>query len=157
MSQAQRPIHLSAGRGEHLWVVEDLLTILVSGKDSGGRFCLMDVHVSPGKGTPPHVHSIESETFYITEGEVDFWVDGEILTAKAGDTVYGPVNIPHCYSNKSGEAARMLVFAEPAGMDDFFRAIGDPAIAPEGAPVAMDIARLESGCRKFGITLLPSA
>jgi len=157
MSEAHRPIHLSSGQGEPLWVVEDLLTILVSGKDNGGQFCLMDVNVSPGKGTPPHIHSVESETFYITEGEVEFWVDGQVLTAKAGDTVYGPADVPHCYSNKIEALARMLVFAAPAGMDDFFRTIGDPALDPEGPPAAVDFGRLEAGCKQFGITLLPPA
>lgn len=149
------PSHLAPGSGEHLWVVEDITTILVSGADTAGQFTLCDIHVSPGKGTPPHVHSRESETFYITEGELEFWVNGEIITAVKGATLHAPKGVPHNFTNRTHAPARMIMMAVPAGMDEFFRAIGDPAPDPSGPAAPVDFPRLEAGCAAYGITLLP--
>ncbi len=155
MTNPDSALHLSSGDGEHLWVVEDLTTILVSGADTGGQFTLCDIHVSPGKGTPPHVHSRESETFYITEGSIQFWLDGETVTANKGDTLHAPIGLRHYFTNVTDAPARMLVFAAPAGLDDFFRAIGDPATDLTGPPAPVDFPRLEAGCQAHGIHLLP--
>jgi len=38
----------------HLGVVGDTYTILVSGADTAGRYTLIDMHVPPGGGPPPH-------------------------------------------------------------------------------------------------------
>jgi len=54
----------------HLGVVGDTYTILLTGKDTAGRFCLIDMHVPPGGGPPPHRHDFE-ETFSILEGELE--------------------------------------------------------------------------------------
>jgi quercetin dioxygenase-like cupin family protein len=54
----------------HLAVVGDTYTILLSGKDTGGRFCVIDMFVPPGGGPPPHRHDFE-ETFSLLEGQLD--------------------------------------------------------------------------------------
>lgn len=38
---------------QHLGVVGDTYTILLSGMDTAGRFTLIDMHVPPGGGPPP--------------------------------------------------------------------------------------------------------
>ena len=37
---------------------------------TAGRFCLIDMHVPPGGGPPPHRHDFE-ETFTVLEGELE--------------------------------------------------------------------------------------
>src|SRR6202165_2207343 len=54
----------------HIGVVGDTYTILLSGKDTAGQFCLIDMHVPPGGGPPPHRHDFE-ETFTLLEGELE--------------------------------------------------------------------------------------
>ena len=44
---------------EHLGVVGDTYTILLSGRDTAGRYTLIDMHVPPGGGPPPHRHDFE--------------------------------------------------------------------------------------------------
>jgi hypothetical protein len=51
----------------HLGVVGDTYTILVSGADTAGRYTLIDMHVPPGGGPPPHRHDFE-EMFTILDG-----------------------------------------------------------------------------------------
>ena len=153
----QVPLIVPRGEGESLWVVEDLTVILLEGAQTGGAFSLFDIHVSPGKGVPPHYHEREDETFVVTEGELTFWVDGKTLTAHAGDVVHGPRGVPHQFTNTSSAPARLYVIATPAGLESFFRSIGDRAEHPDDAAPAIDFARLTAGCEAHGIRLLPPA
>jgi quercetin dioxygenase-like cupin family protein len=116
----------------HLAVVGDTYTILVSGEDTGGRYCLIDMLVPDGGGPPPHRHDFE-EMFTLLEGEVEFTFRGRTLIARAGTTVNIPANAPHAMKNKSGKPARMLCMGAPAGLDAFFTAVGAP-VASRTAP-----------------------
>jgi quercetin dioxygenase-like cupin family protein len=49
--------------------VGDTDTILLSGMDTAGRFTLIDMHVPPGGGPPPHRYDFE-ETFILLDGEL---------------------------------------------------------------------------------------
>ena len=69
----------------HLGVVGDTYTILVSGQDTAGRYTLIDMHVPPGGGPPPHRHDFE-EMFTILDGEIELTFRGATTVAKAGDT-----------------------------------------------------------------------
>jgi quercetin dioxygenase-like cupin family protein len=108
----------------HVGLVGDTYTILVAGKDTGGRYCLIDMHVPPGGRPPPHRHDFE-ELFSILEGQVEFSFRGERLVAKAGATVNIPANAPHGFRNIADHPARLLCFCSPAGADEFFLAVGD--------------------------------
>ena len=66
---------------EHLGVVGDTYTILVSGADTAGRYTLIDMHVPPGGGPPPHRHDFE-EMFSILDGEIEFSFRGEPTVAR---------------------------------------------------------------------------
>src|SRR4051812_36294917 len=48
----------------HLGIVGDTYTILLTGQDTAGRYTLIDMHVPPGGGPPPHRHDFE-ETFTV--------------------------------------------------------------------------------------------
>jgi quercetin dioxygenase-like cupin family protein len=43
----------------------------VTGKDTAGRYSLIDMHIPPGGGPPPHRHDFE-EMFSVLEGEIEF-------------------------------------------------------------------------------------
>jgi quercetin dioxygenase-like cupin family protein len=108
----------------HLGVVGDTYTILLTGTDTAGRYTLIDMHVPPGGGPPPHRHDFE-ETFTVLDGEIALTFRGEQLIARAGETVNVPANAPHAFTNASGRPARLLCVCSPAGQDDFFLAVGD--------------------------------
>jgi len=109
----------------HLGVVGDTYTILLSGKDTAGQFCLIDMFVPPGGGPPPHRHDFE-ESFILLEGQLEATFRGEHTTVAAGATIHIPANAPHQFHNASAEPARMLCICSPAGQDEFFREIGVP-------------------------------
>ena len=108
----------------HVAVVGDTYTILVSGAETAGRYCLIDMHVPAGGGPPPHRHDFE-EMFTLLEGEVEFTFRGKKSTVRAGSTVNIPANAPHAFKNASSAAVRMLCMATPAGLEEFFLEIGD--------------------------------
>lgn len=139
-----------------LFVASDLVEILVSAAQSGGTLSLVDVLVQPGGGPPMHVHAKEDETFHVTAGEVTFWRDGVMLTARAGETVFGPRGVPHRFENRSTAPARMLVAMTPGGFCGYFREVGIPAV-PGAAPPALDaalIARLLAPAERYGLAFV---
>src|ERR1700760_119227 len=117
----------------HLGVVGDTYTILVSGADTAGRYTLIDMHVPPGGGPPPHRHDFE-EMFTILDGEIELTFRGQVHRAGAGSTVNVPANAPHAFKNKSDKPARFLCMCPPAGQEEFFVEVGDPVESRTAPP-----------------------
>src|SRR6266511_981423 len=89
----------------HVALAGDTYTILLTGNDTAGRYCLIDMLVPPGGGPPPHRHDFE-EMFTILEGEIELKFRGNHSTARAGETVNIPANAPHQFCNASVRPAR---------------------------------------------------
>jgi quercetin dioxygenase-like cupin family protein len=121
----------------HLGVVGDTYTILVWGADTAGRYTLIDMHVPPGGGPPPHRHDFE-EMFTILDGEVELTFRGVTAVARAGETVNVPANAPHVFRNASGRPARLLCLCSPAGQEEFFKEVGVPVAHRTEAPPHLD-------------------
>jgi mannose-6-phosphate isomerase-like protein (cupin superfamily) len=109
----------------HIGLVGDTYTITVSGDDTAGRFCVVDMHIPPGGGPPPHRYDFE-ETFVLLEGEMQATFRGKRLIARAGDTLNIPANAPHQFHNASTKPVRMLCICSPAGQEKFFMEVGVP-------------------------------
>ena len=107
----------------HLGVVGDTYTVLLSGDDTDGRYCLIDMVVPPGGGPPPHRHDFE-ESFTVVEGEIEATFRGKKSVVRTGETVNIPANAPHSFTNTSQESARLLCICSPAGQEELFLAIG---------------------------------
>jgi quercetin dioxygenase-like cupin family protein len=116
----------------HIGLVGDTYTILLTGKDTAGRYCLIDMHIPPGGGPPPHRHDFE-EMFTLLEGEVEFTFRGEKSLARAGETLNVPANAPHSFRNASQRPVRLLCLCSPAGQEEFFTSVGVP-VASRTAP-----------------------
>ena len=150
------PIALARDEGESLWFVGTLATIKASAETTDGRVAAIEQFAPRGAGSPLHVHSREDEWFYVTEGELTFWVGGKVIKAPAGSFVYGPRGTPHTFEVSSDEA-RFLLVAEPAGFEAFMRAAGEPAKAltlPPPPSEPPDPARLAAAAAEYGIEIL---
>jgi len=120
--------------------VADPYTILLSGDDTDGRYCLIDMHVPQGGGPPPHRHDFE-ESFTVLEGEIEATFRGKKSIIRAGESVNIPANAPHFFTNASQQPARLLCICSPAGQEEFFLAVGIPVTgrtipAPKPSPAA---------------------
>jgi mannose-6-phosphate isomerase-like protein (cupin superfamily) len=109
----------------HIGLAGDSYTILLTGKETAGRYCLIDMYVPPWGGPPPHRHDFE-ETFTLLEGELEFVFRGAREMMRAGETIHVPANAPHQFHNSSSGPARMLCICAPAGQEEFFMEIGVP-------------------------------
>ena len=92
---------------------------------------LWDATLPPGTFVPPHIHPTQDEFLHITEGHLDFWLDGTEATAGPGDVVHLARGLPHGIFNRSGVTARTLFGVAPTRrLWDLFTAINgvaDPA------------------------------
>jgi quercetin dioxygenase-like cupin family protein len=121
----------------HIGLVGDTYTILLTGEDTAGRYCLIDMHVPPGGGPPPHRHDFE-EMFSVLEGEIEATFRGEKTTVRAGETVNVPANAPHSFTNASDRPARLLCVCSPAGQERFFLDVGVRVGSRTEAPPELD-------------------
>src|SRR5260370_5318591 len=121
----------------HIGVVGDTYTITVSGEDTNGHFCLIDMHMPQSGGPPPHRHDFE-ETFILLEGEMEATFRGKKSIVRAGDTLHIPANAPHQFHNTSTEPARMLCICSPAGQEKFFIEVGVPVATRTTPPPKLD-------------------
>ncbi|MFL6447220.1 MAG: cupin domain-containing protein [Bryobacteraceae bacterium] len=121
----------------HLGVAGNTYTTLLAGKDTGDRYCLIEMYVLPNGGPPPHRHDFE-ESFTVLEGEIEATFRGETLTAKAGDVIAIPANAPHRFLNKTAKPARLLCICSPAGQEDYFAEIGVPVATRTTPPPPLD-------------------
>src|ERR1700723_4685379 len=137
----------------HLGIVGDTCTILLSGSDTAGRFTLIDMHVPPGGGPPPHRHDFE-ETFILLDGELQAIFRGEKRIVRAGETVSIPANAPHQFHNASSKPVRMLCICSPAGQEEFFKEVGTAVASRTAAPPKVDAAQ-EAAFIKKVIELAP--
>ncbi len=119
----------------HISVAGDTYTILVSGEDTAGRYCLVDMYIPPGGGPPPHRHEFE-EMFTMLEGEIEFTFRGDKLVGRAGETINIPANAPQVPSRMSPTAKRLLCNCVRPASRGVFPAIGDPSIVDGAASQA---------------------
>jgi quercetin dioxygenase-like cupin family protein len=150
------PIALQPGEGDVRWFLGFLITIKSSAETTDGRVAVIEHHGVQGLGSPLHVHRNEDEWFYVTEGELTFWVGGETIKAPAGSFVYGPRDVPHTFSVTSAEA-RFLLVTEPAGFENFVRALSEPAQAftlPPASVQPPDPEQMMAAAAAYGIEIL---
>jgi quercetin dioxygenase-like cupin family protein len=131
----------------HVSLVGDTYTILLSGAETAGRYCLIDMTIPHCGGPGPHRHDFE-EMFTLLEGEIRFTFRGVERVVKAGTTVNIPANAPHFFTNVSGKASRMLCMCSPAGQEEFFLAIGKAVASRTTLAAKPDEKEMEAFIRK---------
>ena len=130
--------------GDPLWFLGTLARMKLTGEDTGGRFGLWEGVLPRGAAPPLHSHP-QDETFYVLDGEVTAWiVDSELLAGEAdppawvercaqacriGSVVFAPGGTPHTFRVET-DTARMLFLTTPAGVEDYVRALAEPAQWP---------------------------
>ncbi len=122
-----------------------------------------------GAAPPLHSHP-QDETFYLLEGELTVWLVEAELAAQGGDPpawveacaarcsagaiAYAPGGVAHSFRVESA-TARVLFLSTPAGIEDYVRALAEPAAwpwlppPPDGPRVPAE--RMEAVERELGI------
>jgi len=150
-------IHLGPSEGDAFSAVGDVYRVLASGRQTGNVYALSEIRVSPNNGPPPHIHSREDECFFVLEGEIDFQVGDERITARHGTFIQGPRGIAHSFKNNTQLPARMLAFVTPAAFENFFNEFAQPVASFDSPaiPVTKDeVAKLLGAAPKYGLQIL---
>jgi quercetin dioxygenase-like cupin family protein len=107
---------------------------LVSSKESGGAFALLEYTAPPGfRGPAPHWHAVLTETFIGQAGALRLRTGEGEFTLEPGAVVVVPPRTVHAFSNPGEEPARFLVLATPGmGLEGYF---GELAALIEASPV----------------------
>ena len=140
-----------------VWFTGALLTFLATGEETGGQFALVEEVFRKGVTAlaPMHVHSREEESFYVLEGEMTFYVGDAVIPASAGALVVMPRGVPHGYAMVSDDA-RVLNLITPAGFENMFKELGEPAreleLPPAGPPP--DRTRLAATTAAYGVEIV---
>jgi quercetin dioxygenase-like cupin family protein len=141
---------------EPLWFLGTLVRLKLTGEQTGGRFALWEATLPRGAAPPLHTHP-QDETIYVLDGSVVTWVEGERRDCAPGAAVFVAGGTPHAFRVDS-DTARMLFLSTPAGIDDFVRAVAEPAAwpwlppPPDGPRVPAE--RLQAVEREHGVIRL---
>jgi mannose-6-phosphate isomerase-like protein (cupin superfamily) len=116
------------------WYKGILSTQLATDENTGGAFDLVLAHMKSGTEPPPHVHTREHELFYVLEGALDAYVDGEVFQVGPGECVFLPLGRPHAFIIRSPEI-RMLTLITPGG---FMRVVALMTAPAEKLEIPLD-------------------
>jgi quercetin dioxygenase-like cupin family protein len=148
-----------AGTGPVYRSPMDEVRFLITGEQTGGAFFMAEVTIPAGGRNPPHIHSREDETFYVQQGTLTVQVGGKTVTASAGDTVYLPKGVPHCFQNNGNVDVKAVGLAVPGGLEKFFEEAFYPAAeCPEAPPMTEAfLGRVLAAGSRCGLQFLPPA
>jgi quercetin dioxygenase-like cupin family protein len=147
---------LEPGHGEALWFSGGLFTLKTTGHQTAGGLVVAEVSAPQGAGSPAHVHRLEDEAWYVLDGQLSFWLDGDRFSAGAGAFVMGRRGIEHRFEVTSA-AARFLLLLTPAGFEHFARTCGDEAtslVMPPPDLPSKDARLLLAAAEEHGIDIV---
>lgn len=133
-SSRKAPLIKHQPRSKRYYFDVGIGSVCVSGADTGGAYCLLEVNLAPGIGVPRHTHTREDETYYVTSGELEVIVGDETFVLYAGDTLMAPRDIPHQLRNSGSTTNHYLLVFSPSGFEQFIMATALPAPEKAVAP-----------------------
>jgi quercetin dioxygenase-like cupin family protein len=127
--------------------------IVTTAVETRGAIFAFEATEPPGGGPPLHIHTREEEFFLVLEGEITFYLDGQVFTRTAGGTAFIPRGAAHCFKNCSDKPARVLVLFTPGNIEGFFE-YGEPFV--DGSVPSDDvlIGRLQALAPAYGLDVI---
>jgi quercetin dioxygenase-like cupin family protein len=114
----QQPVAIPPGSGKVL--ISLGITHKLTSAQTGGAFYLCEAVFAPESGSPLHIHHYEDEVIHVLEGVIDIRLDKEKLHAPVGGIIHLPKNIPHALQNPLKTPLRIMVYAIPGGLENYF-------------------------------------
>ena len=93
-------------------------TIKVLTSESNGKYTVLDVLHAPNIGPADHQHPDGPETFCIIEGDYEFFLNNELILAKAGDSVCVPTGALHRFV--TGDKGGHVMVISPPNLEFYF-------------------------------------
>jgi quercetin dioxygenase-like cupin family protein len=137
------------GEGTNYDWSRDHTYVKVSTADTGGAYVLMEDNLKLEFSLGLHLHRHHAETFYVLDGSIDFYIDGDWTAAPVGTTVHIPPGIPHALALTGNETAKVLMIMQPSGFDQYLE-----ILAGLSSEELADEKRMEELSVKFDIISL---
>ncbi len=99
------------------WMFDILWIIKAHSDQTNTNFSLIEQKMPFDSGPPPHYHPDMDEMFYVLEGEMTIWIDGEISKLAVGSFARIPKGTPHYFKVTSHEPCRALNMYTPGGFE----------------------------------------
>lgn len=112
-----------------------LMHFMATKEQTNGAFALLEAKAVPGMEPPLHVHEHEDESFYMIDGKMIVTIGEEEYEVNSGDFIFMPRGIPHTQKILS-ESIHVLICISPAGFEQFFWDISQPAADLSVPPVS---------------------
>ncbi len=152
-------VEMTEPRPRKYHLLGNLLTFHAFPAETGNRCTIVEIKTAPGAGAPPNHHAGEDESFYVLEGEFEFFLNGETKIVSIGDFVKVPDGAVHAFTCVGQSPGRLLCINAPGEMHDtFFTEAGEvmpdgttDIPAPDGPP---DIPAIMAVAEKAGMTIL---
>jgi quercetin dioxygenase-like cupin family protein len=148
--------YLDQGYGEKNSLLSQLITTLVSTRETGGRFSVLLFEGPANEPIPAHYHTKEDEWYFVLEGKIRWWHGDEHRLLYPGDSCFLPANVVHCFALEGGYN-KMIGLNVAAGFEDFFKVIGT-ATEAFSAPTEYEMPsedKWRDAAEKFGWHAVP--
>ncbi|CAB3759086.1 cupin domain-containing protein [Paraburkholderia solisilvae] len=91
--------------------------VIVSSKETGGAYAVVESIAQPGVGSITHIHHKEDEHFFVLDGVAHVVIDGVPTDLHPGQSATLPREVPHVWINRSDKPLRMLAIFSPGGFE----------------------------------------
>jgi quercetin dioxygenase-like cupin family protein len=101
---------------------------------------VFDWTIPAGFATGLHAHRVQEETFFVLEGECEWWIGAKAIRATPGTFLFIPPGTPHNITNVGDKPARVLMTVSPPGHEGYFVELAK--LPANGAPDPTALAAL---------------
>lgn len=147
---AEQAVVRKPSEGQAFWMLGGLYEVKASSEETGGA-TVMEMTMPAGMGPPPHTHP-GSETVYVLEGTVRYYIGGDTIDGGPGTLFHIPAGTLERFEPTS--TAKVLVTYAPGGIENFFAEAGEPAQRHELPPPPAeppDIDRIAAIAERYGM------
>jgi mannose-6-phosphate isomerase-like protein (cupin superfamily) len=136
----QKPYIHQLQSGDTISAAGATMTFKLRSEATAGRYSLTEYLLPPQfAGPPPHVHHVFEHTFYVVEGYIQVQLDGEVIEAAVGTSVFIPAGVAHTFANPHPQPSRILAIDTPGGLERYYEELA--AAFPPGTPLNRDVVR----------------
>ena len=128
--ESERRVY-EANEGRSIRIGGDLLLLkAMTGLNDG--VAVLETVAQPGEPAPlDHVHASYDEVFYVIEGQFEFRIGDDVVSAGPGAVVSVPRGNAHTFKNCGDEAGRVLIVGAPGRVAQMLEDIGEMVASPE--------------------------
>jgi quercetin dioxygenase-like cupin family protein len=137
-----KPVIRMPGEAKGVTLSGQPLAFLVTGEDTK-HTSMFEWTLAAHFSTGLHVHRVQEETFYVLEGECDWQIGDQRISARPGTYVFIPPGVAHNIGNASDKPARVIMTQSPPGPEKYFEELAK-VVACGSPPDAKVIAELRN-------------